>query len=506
MSPIAGALLNRRGRRGAAAESRREATHGAERRLRPGLVGGGLGVATGSRPDPTRPVARRRATTPRLRPRRDASPSRTPPRTAPARSTAGAATAGYPPPPAATVPRRRLRAADRTNLGTARPHGLRHRPRRSLDPGAPDDAYRGHRSRCPTAVAPAGWIDQSAAGPGSPPVVSHGHRGRPILVRRHGLESHVRRSEVHGSERARPRPVPPRPGDRPVDTAGPVHRLHPAERHRRPADAGAASRRSRRQPRPPRTPASSSPGGPGSTGVGFHHRRLARRQGRRCHRAHRPTGRPARSADRPPRRCHDGAAPPAALSGDAAAPRASTPCRPAAPSRAAATVLGCADGRRRRSPARRRRPPPTPSAPAGPAAATLAGASRSSPCWPRCGRRRTAPTRSPSASNPTASATVKATVTVNADQIVVQLTADNDQARDVLRQALPLLRHELGGDGSSATVVHLERAYGQAHDHRAGPRQRRPPPAPTRPKTTTTRPPSRAAVGSTATGHIDLHL
>jgi flagellar hook-length control protein FliK len=48
---------------------------------------------------------------------------------------------------------------------------------------------------------------------------------------------------------------------------------------------------------------------------------------------------------------------------------------------------------------------------------------------------------------------VKATITVNAGQVVVQLGADNDQARDALRQALPLLRHELGGDGSSASVL-----------------------------------------------------
>ena len=49
--------------------------------------------------------------------------------------------------------------------------------------------------------------------------------------------------------------------------------------------------------------------------------------------------------------------------------------------------------------------------------------------------------------------TVKATITVSAGQVVVQLGADNDQARDALRQALPLLKHELGGDGSSASVL-----------------------------------------------------
>jgi len=49
--------------------------------------------------------------------------------------------------------------------------------------------------------------------------------------------------------------------------------------------------------------------------------------------------------------------------------------------------------------------------------------------------------------------TVKATVTVSAGQVVVQLGTDNDQARDALRQALPLLKHELSGDGSSANVL-----------------------------------------------------
>jgi flagellar hook-length control protein FliK len=48
---------------------------------------------------------------------------------------------------------------------------------------------------------------------------------------------------------------------------------------------------------------------------------------------------------------------------------------------------------------------------------------------------------------------VKATITVSAGQVVVQLGAENDQARDALRQALPLLRHELAGDGSSASVL-----------------------------------------------------
>jgi len=48
--------------------------------------------------------------------------------------------------------------------------------------------------------------------------------------------------------------------------------------------------------------------------------------------------------------------------------------------------------------------------------------------------------------------TVKATVTVSAGQVVVQLGTDNDQARDALRQALPLLKHELGGDGASTSV------------------------------------------------------
>jgi flagellar hook-length control protein FliK len=49
--------------------------------------------------------------------------------------------------------------------------------------------------------------------------------------------------------------------------------------------------------------------------------------------------------------------------------------------------------------------------------------------------------------------TVKATVTVSTGQIVVQLGTDNEQAHDALRQALPLLKSELTGDGTSANVL-----------------------------------------------------
>lgn len=49
--------------------------------------------------------------------------------------------------------------------------------------------------------------------------------------------------------------------------------------------------------------------------------------------------------------------------------------------------------------------------------------------------------------------TVKATITVSSQEIVVRLGTDNAETRDALRQALPLLKHELGGDGSSATVL-----------------------------------------------------
>ena len=63
---------------------------------------------------------------------------------------------------------------------------------------------------------------------------------------------------------------------------------------------------------------------------------------------------------------------------------------------------------------------------------------------------------------------VKATVTVSAEQVVVQLAADNDAARDALRQALPLLRHELGGDGSAATVL-MSNDGRRAHDQATTP-------------------------------------
>jgi flagellar hook-length control protein FliK len=102
--------------------------------------------------------------------------------------------------------------------------------------------------------------------------------------------------------------------------------------------------------------------------------------------------------------------------------------------------------------------------------------------------------------------TVKATVTVSAGQVVVQLGADNDQARDALRQALPLLRHELGGDGASANVLLAN--DGQSGHH---PFAR---PSPTTTGLTTDDEPDDADSLTTAApasasgrpGHIDLHL
>jgi flagellar hook-length control protein FliK len=100
---------------------------------------------------------------------------------------------------------------------------------------------------------------------------------------------------------------------------------------------------------------------------------------------------------------------------------------------------------------------------------------------------------------------VKATVTVSAEQVVVQLAADNDHARDALRQALPLLQHELAGDGSSATVLMSNEGH-TARDHLSNQT------APSRPGSgaddndddpTATAP----TVGSTARrGHVDLRL
>ena len=100
--------------------------------------------------------------------------------------------------------------------------------------------------------------------------------------------------------------------------------------------------------------------------------------------------------------------------------------------------------------------------------------------------------------------TVKATITVNADQVVVQLGADNDQAREALRQALPLLRHELGGDGSSATVVLSDgRSSGQqAHSQRAGTLHEAPRDEADDDDTQV----DRVAAGVSRSGHIDLHL
>jgi hypothetical protein len=104
--------------------------------------------------------------------------------------------------------------------------------------------------------------------------------------------------------------------------------------------------------------------------------------------------------------------------------------------------------------------------------------------------------------------TVKATVTVSSGQVVVQLGTDNDQARDALRQSLPLLKHELGGDGSSANVLLSGDGQrgGSAFD-RPGATAATGPGADdetdeTVPDGTTTV----TAAGGARHGHIDLHL
>jgi flagellar hook-length control protein FliK len=99
--------------------------------------------------------------------------------------------------------------------------------------------------------------------------------------------------------------------------------------------------------------------------------------------------------------------------------------------------------------------------------------------------------------------TVKATITVSSGQVVVQLGTDNDAARDALRQSLPLLRHELAGDGSSANVLlsHDGQSGGQAFA-RPGPLSGSVDDENADDDTTT------AVVGAPAStsGHIDLHL
>jgi len=98
--------------------------------------------------------------------------------------------------------------------------------------------------------------------------------------------------------------------------------------------------------------------------------------------------------------------------------------------------------------------------------------------------------------------TVKATVTVSAGQIVVQLGTDNDQARDALRQALPLLKHELGGDGSSASVL---LSNGDHHGGRALDRQPSTSEAGSEGEDLDTDTTAPVTTGSRP-GHIDLHL
>jgi flagellar hook-length control protein FliK len=101
--------------------------------------------------------------------------------------------------------------------------------------------------------------------------------------------------------------------------------------------------------------------------------------------------------------------------------------------------------------------------------------------------------------------TVKATITVNAGQVVVQLGADNDQAHEALRQALPLLRHELGG-GSSATVVLSDgRSQGQRPgSHGASTSSGAPGTDSADTEADDAR--QRLTASTARSGHIDLHL
>jgi len=102
--------------------------------------------------------------------------------------------------------------------------------------------------------------------------------------------------------------------------------------------------------------------------------------------------------------------------------------------------------------------------------------------------------------------TVKATITVSAQQVVVQLGADNDEARSALRQALPLLRHELGSDGSAATVVVSDgRQQGQQGQH---PVARDAVASQLHPDEADGDSPDsdRATSPGLQTGHVDLHL
>jgi flagellar hook-length control protein FliK len=101
--------------------------------------------------------------------------------------------------------------------------------------------------------------------------------------------------------------------------------------------------------------------------------------------------------------------------------------------------------------------------------------------------------------------TVKATVTVSTGQIVVQLGTDNDQARDALRQALPLLKSELGGDGTSANVL---LSNGGQHDGRTLDRDLSSSDGATDADDMEGDPPAvtSATPAPSGHGHIDLHL
>ncbi|HYA69641.1 MAG TPA: flagellar hook-length control protein FliK [Acidimicrobiales bacterium] len=65
---------------------------------------------------------------------------------------------------------------------------------------------------------------------------------------------------------------------------------------------------------------------------------------------------------------------------------------------------------------------------------------------------------------------VRATVTVGNDHVAVQLSADNADGREALRQSLPQLRQSLQGDSAASTTVTLSHGRGDSGANRNGTR------------------------------------
>ena len=413
--------------------------------------------------------------------------------------------AGRDPASAAARDHRHVRHAPGTASTPARDPPRRRR-RRRIGHAATDGDAPARRRRRPRA---------RRAPPRSPTTgrrVRHGRPG-PVSARRPDAGARARHRADRDRAAAHDRDSPTAPPARHVDAPGPrtggsrcrAHRRLRAQcparvDRRRDADAGAPSSAARRRPRrrtpapgrvsrrresrrpdapPTRRPRAGGAGRVDRAVIGLHRSSTAP-----------PPPTPPRTGRRATRRLSAG------VTGDRAGRRALD----AAPGPVAAPAAAAPRRGRSRSPT----PPAPPSTAGGPGAPSgrrrrPRRRSRSSPSSPPCGRRRTAPTRSPSASSPTASARQGHR---HRERRAGRRPAGSRQRPGARRAAPGAARccaTSSGGDGSSATVL--------MSPTDAAPRTRRarPPTAPSGDaapptRTTTTRPPPLAAAATRRAG------